>query len=429
MTAFLALVRKDLRIFLGDRRAVMMAFAAPILIGSFFGYVFGGPRNSKEQSRMKVMVIDQDKGNTGKELIAALRNDPNLEVSGAALETAREAVRKGKVPVAIVIPEKFGEAAAQALFGAAAKPQITVIFDPSHQVEAGMIRGILTGQVMQTVTKAAFSGETGKQTASNALHQLEGSQMDASDKQALTGLLKSVEQYNSRPQASGGGGAGGGMTIPFEMRDEALTSGAGVEYNSYAHSFGGMAIQFMLCMGIDVGLGMLLLQQRGLWRRFRAAPLSKATLLGSRATSAMIIGVLILAVVFAFARVVFNVKVEGSMLGFIGVCAAFSLMTAGYGMLIAAIGKTPEATRGLATLATLLMVMLSGAWVPSFLFPRWMQNVTMLVPARWAMDGLDAMTWRGLGLEEAIPAILVLLGSAIVFGAIAVWRFRWEADG
>lgn len=98
-------------------------------------------------------------------------------------------------------------------------------------------------------------------------------------------------------------------------------------------------------------------------------------------------------------------------------------------MLIAAIGKTPEATRGLATLATLLMVMLSGAWVPSFLFPRWMQSITMLVPARWAMDGLDAMTWRGLGLEDAVPAILVLLGSAIVFGAIAVWRFRWEADG
>ena len=429
MTAFLALVRKDLRIFLGDRRAVMMAFAAPILIGSFFGYVFGGPRNAKEQSRMKVMVIDQDTGNVGKELIASLMKDPNLEVSAAALDTAREAVRKGKVPVAIVIPEKFGEAASQALFGGAAKPQITLMFDPSHQVEAGMIRGILTGQVMQTVTKAAFSGETGKQTASNALRRLEGSQMDAADKQALTGLLKSVEQYNSRPQPTGGGGAGGGMTIPFEMKDEALTSGVGVEYNSYAHSFGGMAIQFMLFMGIDVGLGMLLLQQRGLWRRFRAAPLSKTTLLGSRAVSAMIIGILILAVVFAFARVVFNVKVEGSMLGFIGVCAAFSLMTAGYGMLIAAIGKTPEATRGLATLATLLMVMLSGAWVPSFLFPRWMQNITMLVPARWAMDGLDAMTWRGLGLEEAIPAILVLLGSAIVFGAIAVWRFRWEADG
>ena len=112
-----------------------------------------------------------------------------------------------------------------------------------------------------------------------------------------------------------------------------------------------------------------------------------------------------------------------------GVCAAFSLMTAGYGLLVAALGKTPEAARGLAILGTLLMVMLSGAWVPSFLFPRWMQNATVLVPARWAMDGLDAMTWRGLGLEAALPAIGVLLVAAVLFGAVAVWKFRWETDG
>ena len=91
---------------------------------------------------------------------------------------------------------------------------------------------------------------------------------------------------------------------------------------------------------------------------------------------------MILAVVFTFARVVFGVKIEGSLPGFIGVCGAFSLMTAAYGLLIAALAKTPEAARGLAILATLLMVMMSGAWVPSFMFPSWMQSFTKLVPAR-----------------------------------------------
>jgi hypothetical protein len=33
------------------------------------------------------------------------------------------------------------------------------------------------------------------------------------------------------------------------------------------------------------------------------------------------------------------------------------------------LGKTPEATRGLAIFATLIMVMFGGAWVPEFLFP------------------------------------------------------------
>ena len=72
--------------------------------------------------------------------------------------------------------------------------------------------------------------------------------------------------------------------------------------------------------------------------------------------------------------------------------------------------------------------MLSGAWVPSFLFPGWLQNLTKLVPARWAMDGLDAMSWRGLPASEAVMPVIVLLAFAILFGFIAVVRFRWEEE-
>ncbi|MFN0107116.1 MAG: ABC transporter permease [Bryobacteraceae bacterium] len=429
MTAFLALVRKDLKIFFGDRRAVIMAFAAPILIGSFFGYVFGGgPTTKKEQAKIKVLLVDQDRSPSAQDLLASLQKDSAIEVTLSALDPAREAVRKGTVPVAIVLPPAFGDQASQAIFGAGAKPQITVMYDPSHQAEAAMIRGILTGQVMQTVTKGAFTGESGKKTVNTALRSLETAKMDPAEKSAIAGLLQSVEKFNDRPQPAGGDQSSGGLTVPFEMKDEALTARAGVAYNAYAHAFAGMAVQFMLFMGIDVGIGMLLLRQRGLWHRFRAAPLSKAVLLGSRALSAMLVGMLILAVVFTFARIVFDVRIEGSLAGFIGVCAAFSLMTAAYGLLIAALGKTPEAARGLATLATLLMVMLSGAWVPSFLFPQWMQSVTKAIPARWAMDGLDAMTWRGLGFEEAVAPIAVLLLSAGLFGLFAIWRFRWEAE-
>ena len=117
------------------------------------------------------------------------------------------------------------------------------------------------------------------------------------------------------------------------------------------------------------------------------------------------------------------------MVGFLGVCAAFSLMTAAYGLLIAALGKTPEATRGLAIVTTLLMVMLGGAWVPTFIFPQWLQNLTVVIPTRWAMDGLDAVTWRGLGFSAAAVPIALLTGCALLFGAFAVTRFRWEADG
>ncbi|HWF84356.1 MAG TPA: hypothetical protein VG222_05905, partial [Vicinamibacterales bacterium] len=41
---------------------------------------------------------------------------------------------------------------------------------------------------------------------------------------------------------------------------------------------------------------------------------------------------------------------------------------------------------------------------------------------RWAVDGLDAMTWRGIGISGAIVPGAVLLGFAAVFAALALTR-------
>jgi ABC-2 type transport system permease protein len=338
-------------------------------------------------------------------------------------------VKKGSATVAIVIPANFGAEAGRAFFTTAKKPGIAVLYDASHSAEKGMVQGILTGSVMQSVSGEMFSGPAGQGVLDDSIAQVErNTTLAPADKATLSTLLRSARQLNQR-SADHRGGPPTGLTMPYEVREEVVTARVGVQYNGYAHSFGGMGVQFILFMGIDTGIAMLLQRQRGLWKRFRAAPLSRSLLLGSRALSSAVLSMLILIVIFAFARLVFGVRIEGSMAGFIGVCVAFSLMTAAFGLLVAALGKTPEATRGLAIFITIVMVMLGGAWVPSFIFPQWLQNATLVIPTRWAMDGLDAMVWRGLGFSAAVGPIAVLLVSALLFGALAVARFRWEAEG
>src|SRR5579883_1484919 len=240
----------------------------------------------------------------------------------------------------------------------------------------------------------------------------------------LQGMLAGAVMSAAGRQLSGGRE----LTAPFQVNSEAVTSGRGITYNGYAHSFGGMGIQFLLMVGVEVGVKLLLHRQQGVWKRMRAAPLSRTMLLGSRAVNSGITSMGTLIILFAFARVVFGVRIQGSMAGFLAVCAAFSLMTAAFGLLIASVGKTADTTRGIAILATLFMVMLGGAWVPTFIFPKWLQAITVAIPTRWAMDGLDAVTWRGLGFSAVALPVALLAGCALLFGAVAVSRFRWEAD-
>jgi ABC-2 type transport system permease protein len=430
MIPFRALVRKDLLLFFVDRRALLMSFGIPIAIGSFFGYVLGGAGDQAKQSKIAVLAVDQDHSAISSEIVKRLSREKALDVKPATPVQARAAVRKGTAIVAVIIPPNFGQDAGRAFFGPQQKPEIDVLFDPSHTAERSMVAGILAGDVMQAVSKEMFTGQTGREIVKDSLAQVEqSSDLPAEYKKPLEDMLRSVDRWNQQSDQSAVGGLSRGLTMPYTTHEEAVTAHQNTQYNGYAHAFAGMVVQFVLFLGIDVGIGLLQQRQRGLWKRFRAAPLSRGVLLGSRAVSAAILAFLVVQVNFLFARLVFGVRVDGSMAGFLGVSAAFALMTAGFGMLVATIGKTPEATRGLSIFATLIVVMLGGAWIPMFLFPQWLQKLTVVVPTRWAMDGLEAMTWRGLGFEAAWAPIGVLLLFALVFGGLAVARFRWEAEG
>jgi ABC-2 type transport system permease protein len=432
MIPFLALVRKDLKLFFKDRKAVVVGLLVPIICGSFFGYLFGGHKGSVETSKLPVLIMDQDESEISRGLVTQLVAEKNLEIKPSTPVAAREAVHKGKAIAAIIIPKDFGRDAGRALFQATTKPTLGLLYDPSHTVELDMVKGILTGAVMQSVSQEMFRGRSGREMVNESLAELENADLPSEDLKALRDLLGGVKEWNERQErdvASGRVVSAGGLTMPYQTSDEAITSGKNVEYNGYAHSFAGMGVQFILFMGLDVGITLLMLRQSGLWQRLRAAPLSRATLLGSRAVSAALIAAFILFVLFAFARLVFGVHIQGSLAGFLVICVAFSLMTATFGLMVAALGETVEATRGYSILATLLMVMLGGAWVPTFLFPTWLQNLTVIVPTRWAIDGLDGMTWRGLGFSSALAPIFVLTLFALLFGLVAVMRFRWRTDG
>jgi ABC-2 type transport system permease protein len=422
-----AMVRKDLQLFFSDRRAVIMSFLVPIAIASFFGSIFSGPSRNSEPARIPIIVVDQDESVISKAIVSGLQNDKNFKVATTSVEEARDAVRRGRTSAAIVVPKGFGDAAGLALFSRREKPALDVVFDPSRSTEVAMVRGILTQHVMEAVTREMFGGPRGRQLVDETLNSVDSMQMPAERKKLLRGMLGSVQSFYQQDQSTAsGGGTQGGLTMPYTVHEEPMTAGSNVAYNGYAHSFAGMGIQFLFFAMANMGIEVLLERQRGLWKRLRSAPISRVTLLTGKTLSGALVALMTLWVSFAFAIIVFGVRIQGSVAGFVGVSIACALMAATFGLLVAALGNTPATARGVTTFAILIMVMLGGAWVPTFIFPAWLQQATLVVPARWAVDGLDAMTWRGIGLSGAVGPVLALLAFAVLFAAIAAARFRWE---
>jgi len=152
---------------------------------------------------------------------------------------------------------------------------------------------------MQAVSKEMFTGQSGREMVKDSLALLERSQLlTAADKQPLADLLRSVDRWNRQVDQGAAAGISRGLTMPYTTREEAVTARQNTRYNGYAHAFAGMVVQFVLFLGIDVGVGLLQQRQRGLWKRLRAAPLSRGTLIGSRALSAAILAFLVVQVNF-----------------------------------------------------------------------------------------------------------------------------------
>ena len=429
MKPLLALARTDIVLYLSNRRALLVGLAAPILIAAFFGSILGGPPT--KPTRVPIAVVDLDRSPVSKSIVSAMTGDSTFDLREIAEPEAINLVRTGKVRAAIVIPSGFGDAAPRSMFRPnVLKPEIAVHYDPSQATTLLLVKGLLAEHVMKAVSSAAFSPQTGLPLIASAREDVKKSQTIAEDQRRnLLDFFDSVDRVqrgSASAQGAQGYGPVQGLSMPFATREVEVTSGVDRKYNSFAHAFAGMGVQFILFLGIDLGIGVLLMRRQGIWKRLRAAPISRAVLLGSRIVSGSIIATILFVGIYAAAIIFFGVRVEGSLVGFAGVIIAFALLTSTFGLLIAAIGKTPEASRGIAIVVTLLLVMLSGAWVPAFIFPEWLQKATLVIPTRWAMDGLDGMTWRGLGIEAAWAPIGVMLAFSAAFAWIAVKRFNWE---
>ena len=208
---------------------------------------------------LQLFFTDQDRSAISKQVLAGAEIDKNLKVTTPTENEARDLVTRGTLAVAVVIPKGFGEAAGKAFFGDGERPALTLLHDPSRGMELAMVRGILTQHVMEAVSTETFGGDQRR-----------------------------------------------GITMPYTVNEQAMTAGSNIAYNGYAHSFAGMAIQFLLFAMANMGVEMLLERQRGLWKRLRSAPISRVTLLSSKAASGTVLSLLILLVSFGFAMLVFR---------------------------------------------------------------------------------------------------------------------------
>ena len=397
MIRILDIVQKDLTQILRDRKTFMFLLIMPIAFTLFFAIAFGGTGPGASDERLPVGLLDQDQsalsGELGKVLAAStvIRLDQTAERTSADLD---KLVADEKQAAAIVIPAGYGQSI---LDGSPLK--LTVITDPSRVATLSIQNEILSA--VQRLTSAARIAQIAAQTAPDP------SAFDA----ALAAALAAWENP------------------PIRLE---LTAGAAVKVQdvsavSAAHSSPGMMLQFAIA-GLITAATIIVTERksRSLQRLLTTATSRMDILLGHYlAMFALIFGQFV--ILMLFGQIFLHVDYLRVPAAAFLVAAAAAACISALGLLIGVFSKSEEQTTVLVMIPMFVLSGLGGAWMPLEYTGPAFQAVGHASPVAWAMDGFQNIVVRGLGFNSVLFPVAILAGYALLFFALAVWRF-WSSE-
>jgi hypothetical protein len=167
-------------------------------------------------------------------------------------------------------------------------------------------------------------------------------------------------------------------------------------------------------------------RERGVWRRYRLAPVATGTLLAStvfaRYLLLLLAGILQVALAMAIGMPLPEHPLD-LWLAFTFV--AFALL--GLGLVIATLADNVPAVQALGQCIFLPMLIIGGVAVQLASLPLWAQHLSAFFPGRYAVEALQACV-TGSGLQSVRFSMLALLLIGAAGSLAGVKMFRWDAQ-
>jgi len=197
--------------------------------------------------------------------------------------------------------------------------------------------------------------------------------------------------------------------------------------SGFSQAVPGILVMFTLLV-LLTSSSTILVQERtqGLLRRLAATPISKAELIAGKWDGRMVLAAIQISVALVFGTFLFRMDWGPDLGMVILVLVAWGGFCASAGLWLGTVANTQAQAAGLGVLAANALAALGGCWWPIEITPEWMQFVQKLLPTGWTMDALHKLISFQAGAASVIPNIAMLLVATVVFGVLAVRRFRYE---
>ena len=188
----------------------------------------------------------------------------------------------------------------------------------------------------------------------------------------------------------------------------------------------GIIVQSMVFGGFVTALGLAEDLKKGLMDRFRSLPMSRSAVLTGRTLADISTNVVQLVVMLAVGLAV-GFRFSTSFLEVVAGIALLLLIGYAFSWVFAFLGlaaSSPEASNAYGFTILFPLTFLSSAFVTVASMPSWLRPVAENNPFTTMVDAVRALFVGTPAGNDIWLAILWSIAIAVVFGALAIWRYR-----
>jgi len=400
----LTILKKDLKLFFSDKKAVLLSFLMPILLISLFAFAFGGTgNNSRKTKPIELLISDIDNSVDSKNVVSKLMSLNEVSLISKDVAEATKLVKKGKYVGVLILGKGFQDSIAKG-----ANLPMELRYDAARQLEMGMLQSVLMQNLMSAIGEKSIKAR-----------------MNSYFDENFAGIPNTVRAKIFSDMDSGNNMIGEtmnpemGLKMTSVIKEDIKTGNLGL-----IQAVAGTAIMMLLFSIAGIGGGLLDEKDAGTLKRLLYSPLKATDILFGKMGAALILAILQLIVMFVFSWLVFGLPIFKDITALVLMILATAFAVSSFGMFLVAIAKTRQQLQGLSTIVILVMSAIGGSMVPLFVMPAIMQKIAIVSVNYWGIQGFYDIFWRNLSVIEIVPKMGVLIGIGLIMSLISIQLFK-----
>jgi ABC-2 type transport system permease protein len=398
MKKIFAIAWKDAIIRFASSSELLFFIVLPLV---FTFLLAGGTPSGDEDPRINLVVVDDANTVISQQIIGELENSTAIRPEVIAREEAQSLFDERSADVVLIIPAGMDVSALQN-----SSAEVELLQQPNNMNATVAERAVSTA--LRRVSSSISA-------AQNAVSQRESIQPFASEAEkqayfeASLALAQDI-QLNAPERVA---------VVEGNTEDQ-------VEYDPRANTSAGQLITWVFIPLFGISALFAYERQQGTLRRLLTTPATKATFLLGTISGQVAMALVQMLLLVGFGILVMRLNWGREPLALFVILLTSALAAAAFGTTMGTFIKTEGQASGLSVMFGMVFALMGGCWYPLELFPPAIQNAVKILPTRWAMQGMLDLVLRGGGLQDILPEAAVLLGFAVIFFSVGVWRFRYE---